>query len=81
MTNKTITDLEKQFECALERKLIVSYEHILYRDYIVVQLHESSSDDMKQKLKVHIRETYRQVNYVTTGAKPNQNYLYIKYAV
>lgn len=77
---KTISNLEEQLEDALDKNLIVSYEHILYRDYIVVQLFEHTSDDMKQKLKVHIRETYRQVHYVTTGARPNHNYLYIKYA-
>jgi hypothetical protein len=78
---KNIAELEAQLAVAKNRNLIRHYEHIVGRDYILVVLHETTSDMLIQKLKVHLRDTYKQIHFVTTGAKPNSNHLYIKYSV
>lgn len=78
---KNIAELEAQLAVAKNRNLICGYEHIVERDYIVVILHKHTGESTIQKLKTHIRDTYKQVHFVTTSAKPNENNLYIKYAV
>lgn len=76
---KTIEHLERELELAQKRRLILSYEHIMNRDYLVVKLMEDCPDNVKQKLKRYIRESYRCVSFVTTSGYPNRCYLYIKY--
>ena len=75
----TMAHLEYEILKAKQRNLIISYERIPYREYFIVKLHETTTDEVKQRLKRYIRDTYQEVNFVTTGAKPNDNYLYIKY--
>ena len=75
----TMAHLEYEILKAQQKKLIVSYQRIPYREYFIIQLHETTTDEVKQKLKRYIRDTYKEVNFVTTGAKPNDNYLYVKY--
>lgn len=78
---KNIAELEAQLALAKTKNLIHNYEHIIGRDFIVVILHKGITEELVQKLKVHIRDTYKQVHFVTTSAKPNENHLYIKYSV
>jgi len=76
---KTIEQLEGQLHLAIHQGLIVSWEHIMNKDCILVQLKEDCPDDIKHKLKIHIKQAYRFVNYVTTSGFPNRCYLYIRY--
>jgi len=79
MLEKTIAHLEYEILWAKENKLIEGYERIPYREYFIVKLLDTTTDEVKQKLKQYIRDTYKDVHFVTTGAKPNDNYLYVKY--
>lgn len=76
---KTIEVLENELKVAQKKRLIVSYEHIMNRDYLVVKLSEDCPESVKQKLKRYIKESYRCVSFVTTSGYPNRCYLYIKY--
>lgn len=76
---KTIECLEKELEEASARNLIVSYEHIMNRDYIVIRLPEDCPELVKQKLKIYIRQNYRCISFVTTSGHPNRCFMYIKY--
>ena len=76
---KTIEQLEAQLHLATKRQLIVSWEHIMNKDCILIQLKEDCPDEIKQKLKTHIKQTYRSVSFVTTSGYPNRCYLYVRY--
>ena len=77
----SIGELEDMLHEAIKQNLIVSFEPIKNRDYFVVRLKPDTSEKTKQALKVHIRETYKNVFFVTTGGYPNDDYLYIQYSV
>ena len=81
MAGNSITHLELKLIEAKKANLIVDYEHIMYRDYIVVQLHPHTTEHIKNKVRGHIREQYPDVNFVTFGNVPNQDYMYIKYTL
>lgn len=74
---KTITQLEYELYMARSNRLILSYEHIHSRDLILVTLKDTTTEETKNKLKEYIRETYKDVFYVTTT--PHANALYIRY--
>jgi hypothetical protein len=76
---KSIEELEHQLKVAKEKSLICSYEHIMNKDYIMIHLRDDCTDDMKQKLKTHIRQNYRTVSFVTTTGHPNRCYMYVRY--
>lgn len=76
---KTIEQLEAKLQIATQKQLIVSWEHIMNKDYILVQLRDDCPDHVKQELKSHIKETYKSVSYVTATGFPNRCYLYIRY--
>lgn len=76
---KTIEQLEEQLKIAQQKNLIVSYEHILNKDYLLVQLHEDCPDDIKNRLATHIKETYRSISFVVTTGHPSRCFLHVKY--
>ena len=80
-STRTIGDLEDMFHRAMEQDLIMSFEPIKNRDYFVIRFKPGTSEKTKQTLKVHIRETYKNVFFVTTGGPPHEDYLYIRYSV
>jgi len=77
--DRSITHLELRLIEAKKGGLIVDYEHILYRDYIVVRFLPETDEATKYKIRTHIRDTYSEVQFVTFGNVPNQDYMYIKY--
>jgi hypothetical protein len=74
---KTISHLEYELFMAHSKRLILSYEHIHSRDLILVTLKDCTTETTKNRLKEYIRETYKDVFYVTTT--PHANALYIRY--
>lgn len=76
-----ITHLELKFMKAKQMGLIADYEHIMHRDYIVVRFLSETDETTKNQVKTHIRKNYYQVEFVTFGNIPNQDYMYIKYHV
>lgn len=76
---KNICHLEKQLQQAKSSNLIDSFEHIENREIIMVRLKQTTTDTTAQRLKTHIRDTYRNVMYVTLT--PYDRALYIRYVV
>lgn len=83
MTNvnhdKYISDLEKELSNAKRHNLIDSFEHIEKRELMLVRLKQDTKDTTAQKLKTYIRDTYKEVMYVTLT--PYDRALYIRYVV
>lgn len=74
---KSISHLEFELFQAKKHNLIDDFEHILNKDYILVKLKESTTEKTCQKLKLYIRDTYKEVMYVTLT--PYDKSLYIRY--
>jgi hypothetical protein len=76
---KTITQLELELSQAKEHNLIEDFEHIQNRDCILVRLKAATTDNTCQRLKTYIRDTYKEVMYVTLT--PYDRALYIRYVI
>lgn len=76
---KSIDELEFELTQAKKHNLIDSFEHIQNRDFILVKLKASTTDNTCQKLKLYIRDTYKEVMYVTLT--PYDRALYIRYVI
>lgn len=77
--DKYISDLEKELTQAKTYNLIDGFEHIENRELILVKLKQDTKDVTAQKLKTYIRDTYKEVMYVTLT--PYDRALYIRYVV
>lgn len=77
--DKYISDLEKELTQAKTYNLIDGFEHIENRELILVKLKQDTKDVTAQKLKAYIRDTYKEVMYVTLT--PYDRALYIRYVV
>lgn len=77
--DRTITHLEDELQSAKSFNLIDDFEHIQNRELILVRLKGTTTDTTAQKLKNYIRDTYRDVMYVTLT--PYDRALYIRYVV
>jgi hypothetical protein len=76
---KSIDHLEFELTQAKEHNLIESFEHIQNRDCILVKLKENTNEKTCQQLKMYIRDTYKEVMYVTLT--PYERALYIRYVI
>lgn len=76
---KTIEQLEHQLKLAKKKNLILGYEHIMNKDYILVRLKDDCPYSVTQKLKTHIKKNYGFVNYIGSSFCENGCNLYIKY--
>ena len=76
---KPIEQLEQELKLAKQKNLIVSYEHIMHRDYLLIQLHEDCSERTKIMLKKYIQQNFRQISCVIATDNPNKSLIYIKY--